>query len=46
MKKKMLIYANYFYPEVASTAQILTELAVSLQKTYDVTVICSVPCYY
>lgn len=45
MKKKMLIYANYFYPEVASTAQILTELAVSLQKTYDVTVICSVPCY-
>ncbi len=45
MKKKLLIYANYFYPEVASTAQILTELALGLKDTFDITVICSVPCY-
>lgn len=45
MKKKMLLYANYFYPEVASTAQILTELCEGLKDNYDITVICSVPCY-
>lgn len=45
MKKKLLLYANYFYPEVASVAQILTELCEGLKKQYDVTVICSVPCY-
>lgn len=41
----MLVYANYFYPEVASTAQILTELCDGLSENYDITVICSVPCY-
>lgn len=43
--KKILLYANYFYPEVASTSQILTELCLGLKDKYDVTVICSVPCY-
>ena len=45
MKKKLLVYANYFYPEVASTGQILTDLCVGLANKYDITVICSVPCY-
>ena len=45
MKKKLLVYANYFYPEVASTGQILTDLCVGLTNKYDITVICSVPCY-
>lgn len=45
MKKKILVYANYFYPEVASTSQLLTDLCLKLQEVYDVTVICSVPCY-
>lgn len=44
-KKKMLVYANYFYPEVASTSQILTELCLGLQKDFDITVICAIPCY-
>ncbi len=44
-KKKLLVFANYFYPEVASTAQILTELCEGLTKHYAITVICSVPCY-
>ncbi len=44
-KKKLLVFANYFYPEVASTAQILTELCGGLKKDYVITVICSVPCY-
>lgn len=43
--KKILVYANYFYPEVASTSQLLTELCESLSEKYNVTVICSVPCY-
>lgn len=45
MKKKLLLYANYFYPELASTSQILTELCLELQEDFDITVICSVPCY-
>lgn len=44
-KKKMLLYANYFYPELASTSQILTELCLGLKEEYDITVICSIPCY-
>ncbi|MGM9834478.1 MAG: glycosyltransferase family 4 protein [Bacilli bacterium] len=45
MKKKIILYANYFYPEFASTAQILTELCLGLKDQFDITVICSVPCY-
>lgn len=45
MKKKLLMYANYFWPEVASTGQILTELCEGLSEDFDITVICSVPCY-
>lgn len=39
------MYTNYFYPEVATTGQILTELAEGLSDTFDVTVICEVPSY-
>ena len=45
MKKKLLIYAHYFYPDVASTGQILTELAEGLKDDFDITVICVVPSY-
>lgn len=45
MKKKLLMYTNYFYPEVATTGQILTELAEGLSDTFDITVICEVPSY-
>ena len=44
-KKKILVLAHYFYPDVASTGQILTELCEKLQKKFDVTVICTVPSY-
>lgn len=45
MKKKLLIYAHYFYPDVASTGQILAELAEGMIDTFDITVICVVPSY-
>lgn len=45
MKKKLLMYTNYFYSEVATTGQILTELAEGLTDTFDVTVICEIPSY-
>lgn len=45
MKKKLLIYAHYFYPDVASTGQILTELSEGMSDTFDITVICVVPSY-
>lgn len=44
-KKRLLIYAHYYAPDVASTGQILTELAEGLRDSLDVTVIAVVPSY-
>ena len=44
-KKKLLIYAHYYAPDVASTGQILKELAEGMLDTFDITVICVVPSY-
>ena len=44
-KKDLLIYAHYYFPDVASTGQILTELAEGLNDTFHTTVICTVPSY-
>ncbi|MCB2289993.1 glycosyltransferase family 4 protein [Clostridium sp. CS001] len=44
-KKNILIYAHYFYPDLASTGQILTELCEGLQADFNITVICVVPSY-
>lgn len=45
MKKKILMYAHYYVPDVASTAQILQDLAEGMKEKFDVTVICAVPSY-
>lgn len=44
-KKKLLVYAHYYVPDVASTGQILKELAEGLLHEFDITVICTVPSY-
>ena len=44
-KKKLLIYAHYYIPDVASTGQIIKELAEGMLDTFDITVICVVPSY-
>lgn len=44
-KKNLLIYAHYYYPDVASTGQILKELAEGMSDVFDITVICVVPSY-
>lgn len=44
-RKNLLIYAHYYYPDVASTGQILTELAEGLRDSFHITVICTVPSY-
>lgn len=44
-KKKILAYSIYYYPELASVAQIYTELFEGLADDFDITVICAVPCY-
>lgn len=44
-KPHLLIYAHYYIPDVASTGQILKELAEGLLDTFRVTVICTVPSY-
>ena len=46
MKKvKMLMLANYFYPDVASLGQLMTELAEELQNDIDLTVVAAFPNY-
>ena len=44
-KKRILIFAHYYYPDVASTAQILMDQAEEMLKDFDVTVVCTVPSY-
>ena len=44
-KKKLLIYAHYYVPDVASTGQVLKELAEGMKDAFDITVICVVPSY-
>lgn len=44
-KKKLLIFAHYYYPDVASTGQLLKEQAEGMLDEFDVTVICTVPSY-
>ncbi len=44
-KKKLLIYAHYYMPDIASTGQILRELAEEMLDTFDITIICVVPSY-
>ncbi len=42
---KLLLYANYFAPELAALAQIYTDLCRGLKDTHEITVICAIPCY-
>lgn len=44
-KKRLLIYAHYYAPDVASTGQILQDMAEGMTDEFDVTVICTVPSY-
>lgn len=44
-KKRLLIYAHYYIPDIASTGQILRELAEGMLDVFDITVICVVPSY-
>lgn len=44
-KKRLLIYAHYYIPDVASTGQIVRELAEGILDIFDITVICVVPSY-
>ncbi|MDH2362484.1 glycosyltransferase family 4 protein [Priestia megaterium] len=44
-KEKLLIYAHYYIPDVASTGQILRELAEGMINEFDITIVCVVPSY-
>jgi glycosyltransferase involved in cell wall biosynthesis len=45
IKKNLLIYAHYYHPDVASTGQLLKELAEGMLEVFNITVICVVPSY-
>jgi 5-keto 4-deoxyuronate isomerase len=40
------ILTEYFHPEEASTAQLMTELAAGLTSTFDVSVLTAMPNYH
>ncbi|TAA72299.1 glycosyltransferase family 4 protein [Planococcus salinarum] len=44
-KKKITFVINYFYPDLAATSQLMTELTTSIQKDFDITVIAAQPGY-
>lgn len=44
-RKKLLVYAHYYYPDVAATGQILMELAEGMAESFDTTILCTVPSY-
>ena len=44
-KPHLLVYAHYYYPDTASTGQIIQDLAEGMLDTFCVTVICVVPSY-
>lgn len=44
-KKNLTLYTNYYYPEMASLAMLCTDLCQGLKDDYNITVICSIPCY-
>ncbi|MCO7124207.1 glycosyltransferase family 4 protein [Sporolactobacillus shoreicorticis] len=43
MSKKIIFVINYFYPDPASTGQLLTELCLALQDSFKITVIAAQP---
>lgn len=45
LKKKILIYAHYYAPDIASTSQLLQDIAEGMVEEFEVTVICTVPSY-
>lgn len=44
-KKKIVFVINYFYPDLASTGQLMTELCENLQDDFEITVIAAQPGY-
>lgn len=44
-KKKITFVINYFYPDLAATSQLMTELTGRLQNDFDITVIAAQPGY-
>lgn len=44
-KPNLLMILNYFYPEIASTGQLMTDLAKYLQDDFNITVIANIPSY-
>ena len=43
-KKRLLIFAQYYAPDIVSTSQLLKDLAEGLLDDFAVTVICVVRC--
>lgn len=44
-KRRLLVYAHYYTPDTAATAQMLKELLEGMREQFHITVICVVPSY-
>ncbi|MGR9048639.1 glycosyltransferase family 4 protein [Halobacillus faecis] len=44
-RKKIVFVINYFYPDLASTGQLMTDLCRDLQNDFDITVVAAQPGY-
>jgi glycosyltransferase involved in cell wall biosynthesis len=42
---RVLVINQYFYPDIAATSQILTDLCIELNKDFDVSILCGRPSY-
>lgn len=45
MKRKIMMIVNYFYPDIASGAQLMKELTEELQDEFELTVLAAIPGY-
>ncbi len=45
LKKNLVFVVNYFYPDLASTGQLMTDLCKSLENDFNITVIAAQPNY-
>ncbi|MDY2630719.1 glycosyltransferase family 4 protein [Clostridium sp.] len=45
MKRKIMMIVNYYYPDIASGAQLMKELTEEIQDEFDLTVLAAIPGY-
>lgn len=45
MKRKVLFFANYYYPDKSAMARLMTDLSQGISDEFDINVVCAIPSY-